>query len=216
MARIGIATKRHEKTHKKEVEHIAMLSILRLFTLTVFAILVSIAPATAQKSAPAAVAPAIPSVVLSKQHQELCRVKIGDALPAMELTSLSGAAQSLPELYGKPATAIFFWQGNGWMTRTALRDLGPDIEPFRKQGVAVITVGVNQPADVTQGILDQTKTELTTLLDAEGKAFAQIGSEKLPRVYVLDAAGKIVWFDLEYSHSTRRELKQVLQVLAGK
>jgi hypothetical protein len=56
---------------------------------------------------------------------------------------------------------------------------------------------------------------LTTLLDPEGKAFAQVGSEKLPRVFVLDGAGKIVWFDLEYSHSTRRELKQAVQKLVG-
>ena len=187
----------------------------RLFAWSIIAILLAGAFASAQ-APPAATAPAIPPVVLSKRHQELCHVKVGDALPAMELSSLTGAAQSLPELYGKRATVIFFWSGKGWMTRTALRDLGPDIaEPFRKQGVAVVTVAVNQPADVTNGILDQTKTKLTTLLDPEGKAFAQIGSEILPRVFVLDATGKIIWFDLGYSHSTRRELKQAAQILAG-
>ena len=33
------------------------------------------------------------------------------------------------------------------------------------------------------------------LLDADGKAFAQVGSEKLPRTFVLDPSGKILWFD---------------------
>jgi len=32
----------------------------------------------------------------------------------------------------------------------------------------------------------------------------------LPWTFVLDANGKIVWFDLEYSLSTRRELQQAL------
>ena len=193
-----------------------MLNVQRLSILAMIVILVASVPAIAQTPPVASAAPAMPSVVLSKQHEALCVVKVDDAFPALELTTLTGAAQSLPELYGKPATVVFFWHGNGWMTRAALRDLGQDIaEPYHKQGVEVVTIAVNQPADITQSTLDQSASKLTTLLDPEGQAFAQIGSEKLPRVYVLDGAGKIVWFDLEYSHSTRRELKQAVEVLVG-
>jgi peroxiredoxin len=146
----------------------------------------------------------------------MCNVKVGDAFPGLELATMTGTAQALPELYGKNSTVVLFWKGNGWMTRAALRDLGRDIgEPFGKRGVAVVTVAVNQPADATQTTLDKSESKLTTLLDPEGKAFAQIGSEKLPRVFVLDGTGKIVWFDLEYSNSTRRELKQAVQKLVG-
>lgn len=171
---------------------------------------------TAWAQQPAAtVAPAIPPVVLSKQHEALCKLKVGDAFPTLELATMAGTAQALPQLYGKNATVVLLWNANGWMTRTALRDLGRDIgESFGKQGVAVVTVAVNQPADVTQATLDKSESKLTTLLDPEGKAFAQIGSEKLPRIFVLDNAGTIVWFDLEYSNSTRRELKQTVQKLA--
>jgi hypothetical protein len=147
----------------------------------------------------------------------LCVAKVGDSFPALELTTVDGATQAFPELYGRAATVILCWHGNGWSTRTALRDLGPDIaEPFAKQNVAVVTVAVKQPAEATQAALEMSESKLTTLLDPEGKAFAQVGSEILPRVYVLDGAGKIVWFDLGYSHSTRRELKQAVQALAGK
>ena len=48
------------------------------------------------------------------------------------------------------------------------------------------------------------------LVDAKGKAFAQVGSRHLPRTFVLDPSGKIVWFDIEYSLATRRELQQAL------
>lgn len=158
--------------------------------------------------------PRILPVVLSEQHEKLCKVKVGDPLPALELRSMSGEENSLPEYYGKSATVILFWHGNGWMTRAALRDLGPDVaEPFRKQNVAVVTVAVNLPADVTEAILEKAESKLTTLLDPEGKAFAQIGEENLPRVFVIDGEGKIVWFDLEYSNSTRRELRQAVESL---
>ena len=53
------------------------------------------------------------------------------------------------------------------------------------------------------------------LLDADGKAFAQVGSERLPRVFVVDPAGKILWFDIEYSQTTRRELHQALHAATG-
>jgi hypothetical protein len=33
----------------------------------------------------------------------------------------------------------------------------------------------------------------------------------LPRTYLLDSSGKILWFDLEYSRSTRRELNQAIR-----
>ena len=55
----------------------------------------------------------------------------------------------------------------------------------------------------------------TNLHDADGKAFAQIGSGRFPRTYLLDPSGKIVWFDIEYSLATRRELHQALRVIAG-
>ena len=42
------------------------------------------------------------------------------------------------------------------------------------------------------------------------------GMVRMPRVYVLDADGKIVWFDIEYSQSTQRELKQAIEALTGK
>ena len=75
--------------------------------------------------------------------------------------------------------------------------------------------GCGQPARAAQRFLKQTKATFPQLLDTNGKALAQVGSVALPRLYVLDPAGKIVWFDIEYSESTRRELAQTLTVLTG-
>ena len=32
-------------------------------------------------------------------------------------------------------------------------------------------------------------------MDADGRVFAKVATEKLPRVYLLDPAGKVLWFD---------------------
>jgi hypothetical protein len=37
----------------------------------------------------------------------------------------------------------------------------------------------------------------------------------LPRVYLLNASGKIIWFDTDYSQASRRNLMQAIQVLLG-
>ena len=62
---------------------------------------------------------------------------------------------------------------------------------------------------------DKVGAKFTTLVDADGKAFAEVGKEKMPRTFVLDADGKIVWFDISYTLATRRELHDSLRVLTG-
>jgi peroxiredoxin len=95
--------------------------------------------------------------------------------------------------------------------------MGPDVVgPFGGAGVAVVGIAVGESPDSAQATLQRAKAEYPNLLDADGKAFDQVGSEKLPRTYLLDSQGKIVWFDIEYSLSTRRELHQALRAIVGK
>jgi hypothetical protein len=37
----------------------------------------------------------------------------------------------------------------------------------------------------------------------------------MPRTYLLDPTGKILWFDVEYSRSTRRDLSEALDAMVG-
>jgi peroxiredoxin len=163
------------------------------------------------------VAAKIPKVALTRQEQDLCKLKVGDSMPAIELPRLdSGKPTKLAELYGKSATVVVFWKGDRRMTREELADIGPDvIEMFGKSGVAVVGVAVQETAQSAQELLTKGGTKFDNLLDADGKAFAQVGAERLPQTYVLDASGKIVWFDIEYSLATRRELHDVLTVLTS-
>jgi peroxiredoxin len=158
--------------------------------------------------------PSMPAVVLSEGHQALCRVKVGDMMPEMELEQLGGGRRRFAELAGKKATVVVFWKSDRRMTREQLADLGPDVvEPFGGEGVAVIGIAVGESSENARAALERTGADFPNLLDADGKAFAQVGAEKLPRTYLLDPQGKILWFDIEYSLSTRRELHQALRAL---
>jgi peroxiredoxin len=160
----------------------------------------------------------IPPVFLSKSHETLCRVKVGDAMPEITLARIDGRGgpTSLAELSGDKATVVVFWAADRRMAREQLADMGPDVlEIFGDKGVSVVGVAVEQSREEAESALRQARAGFTNLLDAHGDAFAKVGSAKLPRTYLLDPEGKILWFDIEYSLGTRRELHQALRAVVG-
>ncbi len=106
------------------------------------------------------------------------------------------------------------------MAKTLLRDLQLDIaakypsaegEPATVATLAIAT-GTTPGAAIEQAA--RSKYDGPLLLDEQGTGFAELGTGRLPRVYVLNSAGQVAWFDIEYSLSTRRELKQAVRALA--
>ncbi len=160
--------------------------------------------------------PTIPQVCLSTLHAKWCVAKVGDSFPPVELPQLGGPKTKLATLYGKQATVVLFWRADRWMSRMALEDLVSFVVgEYDSHEVAVVGIAVRQPARAAQRLLNRAKAAFPQLLDTNGEALAQVGSVALPRLYVLDPAGQIVWFDIEYSESTRRELVQTLGVLTA-
>lgn len=161
-----------------------------------------------------AIETAIPEVLLSEQHAALCKVQVGDPMPNVALVDLKGQEVFLSQLLGERLTILFFWSPESYMSQAQLADMGPDIAvPTSGQGVAVIGVAVNQTPEVTRQHTTSAGATFPNFADPQGEAFAAVATAKLPRTYVLDAQGKILWFDLEYSRTTRRHLQAILQHL---
>ena len=55
----------------------------------------------------------------------------------------------------------------------------------------------------------------TSLLDTDGSLYSKVATQHQPRTYLLDADGKILWLDIEYSRSTARELSNAIHVQLG-
>jgi len=159
----------------------------------------------------------IPNVLLSKSDEAQCRLKVGDAMPAVKLPQLGdGGEKQLADLYGEKATVVVFWKGDRRMALQQLADLGPDVvKPFGQNGVAVVGVAVGETPQNAEAVLKKHHADFPNLLDSGGEAFAQLGTGKLPRTYLLDPQGKILWFDIEYSLATRRELNRALRAVTG-
>jgi peroxiredoxin len=166
-----------------------------------------------KKPAPPKIAP----VLLSKQDESYCRARVGGQMPDISLPQLGGKGEmKLAGKYGKKATVVVFWKTDRRMSVQELADMNADvIKHYGPTNVAVVGVAVKESDASAQAALKKSGGDFPNLLDASGEAFAQVGSQKLPRIYLLDPQGKILWFDIEYSVATRRELKQALRVVAG-
>jgi peroxiredoxin len=158
----------------------------------------------------------VPEVLMTVGHDALCRVRVDDPMPAIELPDLEGQQRALADLYGKRLTVVCFWKDDRALARAELADLGSDVvSPYQERGVAVVGVAVGMPPDRVRQRVTDDGIAFPNLVDADGSGFAQIGEQKLPRTYLLDHTGKILWFDIEYSRSTRRELIAAIGAMLG-
>jgi peroxiredoxin len=151
-----------------------------------------------------------PKVVLSSTHEETCLVKVGDKMPELALKSLTGEAVALKELQGDGLTVVVFWTTRLVVAREQFQLLAFDVAlPLRDAGVRVVAVNVGVPVEQLE--LDAiAKDEVTCVLDPDGSAAAKVATDLLPRTYLIDSEGTILWFDIGYSRMTRRELKNAV------
>jgi len=161
----------------------------------------------------------MPKVVMSQSHAATCLVKVGDVMPDLSLTTLEGQRAGLSSLLGKKVTVVYFWRADHVDARQQLRDVAPRwIAQFAPHGVRFIGVNVGDARDVAAREIEAAgagHTDHPQFLDAEKTEFARVATERLPRTYVLDATGKILWLDIEYSLATRHDLREALRAALG-
>lgn len=169
------------------------------------------APATA--SAPTVVANAkMPTIFLSDTHAKTLKVKVGDAFPNFKLADASNKQQSLDELRGKRATLVFFWQMSEPLAREQFRDMQDQIlKAYGSIGVNVVAINSAEAPATTKPLVDSVKPTFPVLYDANGEFFKQVGAGSLPRTFLIDPQGKILWLDIEYSRTTRRQMQEAIQ-----
>ncbi len=167
----------------------------------------------------------VPKVLLSSQHADMAKVQVGDTFPDMALPTPEQGGEPTPLVnrYGLEATVVAIVDGDGPMAKSMLRDLSFDINrPYnppkaaaKKSKVVTIAIAAGMSPEEAKQLAQKTEYNGLLLLDAKGEALAGLGTGRMPRVYVLNAEGKVEWFDIEHSLSTRREMKQAVRVLAG-
>jgi peroxiredoxin len=159
----------------------------------------------------------LPKVGLTDALRATCLVQVGDVMPQGELLAGNGKTNLLKNLFGEKLTVLFFWSNgeSDYVRKTAesaLHDLQADlVEPYENQGVKVLAVNVAGQPDAVKKQIEKSGVKAPCYFDPKGTLFAKIATGHLPRLYLLDASGKILWFDVEYSRVSRRNLIQAVQ-----
>jgi len=169
--------------------------------------------------------PKMPEVLMTEADREKCVLWVDDPMPDAELPDPAGQTHSVSGFLGETLTVVFFWtrgstEFSAMAARQTLGDLQEYVyEPYAEKGVQVIAINEADTPEEVQALVDGAGATFTTLLDPDGALFAQVAKEQLPRPYLLDAEGKILWFDCEFSLATREKLLQAIQaalIEAGK
>lgn len=152
-----------------------------------------------------------PSVLLSAGHQETCLVGVGDIFPDLPMTSLDGNPQHLDAMLGERLTIVVFWDSHQPMSVEQIQRFHREFgQRYRDAGVAVVTIHVGDRAEEVKSVLSGSPEGDANMLDTNGDAFAQVATGILPRTYLLRTDRQIVWFDMEYSRSSRHELRNAI------
>jgi peroxiredoxin len=156
----------------------------------------------------------LPKVLLSHAETATCLVGVGQSMPEIALADLAGKQQSLDQMLGQRLTVVVFWRGSNPYSVAELADLDRDVvDRFGSRGVRVVAIDEMDKPEQVREIVQKLRLKFPVLLDADGQALAKVATRQLPRTYLLDAAGKIVWFDIEYSRSTWRDMRHAIQFL---
>ncbi len=158
----------------------------------------------------------IPAIKLSTSHKATCLVNVGDVLPDATLTDLEGKSVMLSKLRGEKMTLVLFWSADREFAVEAFNDLASNlVKPYFEHGLQVVSINVGDLSEGVKSLAGTNAGFFPILLDPKGEYFALVAKSKLPRLYLLDGAGKIIWFEMEYSRTSRRELHQTIRLKLG-
>jgi peroxiredoxin len=160
--------------------------------------------------------PTMPKVELTQTLEATCLVKVGDAMPEGNLAQPDGRVVESKSLLGPKLTVICFWGSGSMSSLQELDELQKYVAaPYADKGVRVIGVNEKDAPDGVAKSLEMAGAKFPNYLDPSGVFFKEFATEGLPRTYLIDASGKILWFDTEYSQSTKRDLLQAIDFLLG-
>ncbi len=156
--------------------------------------------------------PVIRVVVMSEQHAATCLIKVGDTFPNATLPDINGDRQDVAKLLGERLTIVLFWSPENRSSVVELGELAARVaSPLHVRGVRVVGVCEHATAETAKRIAESAGVSFPILLDNDGALFSHVATSKMPRTYLLDAGGKILWFDIEYSHAMWRDLRECLR-----
>lgn len=153
-----------------------------------------------------------PHVDMSQSHAATGLVAVGDTMPNYRLGDVEGTSHQLKELLAEHLTVVVFWNSRYAYAREQYELLAREIiQPYGDLGVKVVAINVGDDAETIRALGSVSDDRIVSLLDPQQTAYQSVATERLPRTYLLDPSGKVLWMDIEYSRGMRRQLENAVR-----
>jgi peroxiredoxin len=153
-----------------------------------------------------------PVVIMSEAHANSCLVKVGSPFPDMSLLDLQGQPQPISRFFGDRLTLVVFWTSRKpFACEQFCRLERETVQKYANRGLKAVAINVGDTPETVRELAEQCGATFSLLLDSRGEALAQVAASKLPRSYLINSQGRILWLDIEYSQGTCRELRNAIE-----
>jgi thiol-disulfide isomerase/thioredoxin len=139
------------------------------------------------------------------------RVEPPRAAASFTLKQLDGTPVSLTGLSGQ-VVVMEFWATWCAPCRQSLPSLEAIAKKYKDRGVSVLLINVEESADSVRRWMGRRYTT-PVLLDGNGAVSGQYGVSSIPRLFVLNQAGQLVWMHAGYGGGLEQSLSMILDDL---
>ncbi len=160
----------------------------------------------------------IAKIEMTAGQRAKCLVKQDDVMPEAQVQDFEGQSHSLQGMYGEKLTVIHFWTDgeDPFVTEDMLELLQRRVlDPFQEKGLRMVGINEGNTVEAIGQRMTAAGATFPMFLDPGRVCFKKVATEGLPRTYLLDSQGTILWFDVEFSQASLDELIHSIQVALG-
>ena len=151
----------------------------------------------------------IPSALTAQENETL--VKIGMEVPDFTVKMFDGQTIQIKELRGK-VVLLNFWATWCPPCRMELARVEKDIiERFKNQDFVFLPISRQDSYDKIKAFREQTGYTFPMGMDPDRKIYSLFATASIPRNFVIDKTGKIVFMEIGYSEESFKKFIETIE-----
>ncbi len=151
----------------------------------------------------------IHSTLTAQENETL--VKTGMEVPDFTVKMFDGQTIQMKELRGK-VVLLNFWATWCPPCRMELARVEKDIiERFKNQDFVFLPVSRQDSYDKIKAFREQTGYTFPMGMDPDRKIYSQFATASIPRNFIIDKTGKIVFMEIGYSEESFKKLIETIE-----
>lgn len=146
------------------------------------------------------------SLLTASEEDDATLVKVGQTAPEFQVTTLDGKTFDLKDAKGKVILVNFFatWCGPCMAEMPHLQE---EIwKPFKDKNFTMVAIDREEKEDVVKAFQKKKSYEFPIACDTNRAVYAKFASKFIPRNFLINAEGKVVYLSTGYNEAEFKKL----------